>query len=180
MDRKTEVNVADAGQCGFMRVALDVFARSCEEEGGSLVEFALVAPLMVMLITAMFSLGVALNNYMVLTNGVNAGARAFALSRAVTLTTAGGGTSQVTDPCAYAVQIAKQSAPNLNAAAATFSITWTPNGGSSSSYSTSCNGIALSSGDTVQMQVTYPISIMVYGWAPGMLNMTQQTAELIQ
>jgi Flp pilus assembly protein TadG len=151
-----------------------------ENEGGSLVEFALVAPLMIMLITGMFSLGLALNNYMVITNGANAGARAFALSRGVTVTNSSGTTSQITDPCAYAVQIAQQAAPNLNSSSASFAITWTPNGGTAKSYTTTCSGITLSSGDTVQMQVTYPFSVMVFGWSPTSLNMTQQTTELVQ
>jgi Flp pilus assembly protein TadG len=146
-------------------------------EGGSLVEFALIAPLMIMLITGMFSLGIALNNYMVLTNGVNAGARAFALSRGVTLA---GSTTQISDPCAYAVQIAQQAAPNLNSSAASFAITWTPSGGTAANYTTTCNGIKLNSGDTVQLQATYPVALMVYGWRPGSLNMTQQTTELVQ
>ena len=150
------------------------------EEGGSLVEFAFVVPLMMILITGMFSIGLALNNYMVLTNGVSAGARAFALSRGVTVTTSGGGTSQITDPCAYAVQIAKQAAPNLNTSAATFAITWTPNGGSATPYTTSCNGITLNTGDTVQVRATYPVSMIIYGWRPGALNITGQTTELVQ
>lgn len=156
------------------------FAAICSDRGGSLVEFALVVPLMMILITGMFSIGLALNNYMVLTNGVSAGARAFALSRGVTVTTSGGSTSQITDPCAYAVQFAKQAAPNLNTSAATFAITWTPNGGSATNYTTSCNGISLNTGDTVQMKATYPVSMIIYGWRPGALNITGQTTELVQ
>ncbi|HEX3891824.1 MAG TPA: TadE/TadG family type IV pilus assembly protein [Terracidiphilus sp.] len=150
------------------------------EDGGSLVEFALVAPLMMMLITGMFSVGIALNNYMVLTNGVSAGARAFALSRGITVTTSSGGTSQITDPCAYAVQIAKQAAPNLNSSAASFAITWTPNGGTAANYTTTCSGITLNSGDSVQVKASYPISMIVYGWRPGALSLTGQTTELVQ
>ena len=149
------------------------------EQGGALVEFALIAPLVLMLMTGVFSIGIVLNGSMMLTNGVGAGARAFALSRGVTVTS-GGTQSQITDPCAYAVQIAKQAAPNLNSSAATFSITWTPNGGAAAIYSTTCNGITLNTGDTVQMQASYPVTMIVYGWRPGALNITEQTTELVQ
>jgi len=149
------------------------------EEGGSIVEFALIAPLMMLMITGLFSVGIMLSNYLMLTNGVGAGARAFALSRGVTITQ-NGTQSQITDPCAYAVQIAKQAAPNLSSSAATFNITWTPNGGSAKSYTTTCSGITLNSGDTVQMQATFPVAMIVYGWKPGNLNISGQTAELIQ
>jgi len=147
--------------------------------GGSIIEMALVVPIMMMMITGLFSIGIALNNYIELTNGVNAGARAFALSRGITVSS-GSGSAQITDPCAYAVSTAKASGPVLSSSAATFSITWTPNGGSASSYSTTCNGITLSSGDTVQVQVTYPASMIIYGWKPGVLNMVSQSTELVQ
>ena len=165
---------------GFCESKLSFSTAACSEQGGSLIEFALVVPLMMILITGMFSVGIALNNYMVLTNGVSAGARAFALSRGVTVTTSGGGTAQITDPCAYAVQIAKQAAPNLSTSAASFAITWTPNGGIATNYTTSCNGIALNTGDTVQVKATYPVSMIIYGWRPGALNITGQTTELVQ
>jgi Flp pilus assembly protein TadG len=150
-----------------------------ENDGGSLVEFALVVPMMMMMITGLFSIGIALNNYMEVTNGVNAGARAFALSRGVTVSN-GSTQAPITDPCAYAVQMAKASGPVLNSSASTFSITWTPNGGTAQSYTTSCSGISLSSGDTVQVQATYPVSMIVYGWKPGKLNMAGQSTELVQ
>lgn len=161
-----------------MRPYLKRLGRS---DGGSLIEFALVVPMMMVIVTALFCFGVALSVYMTMTNGVSAGARAFALSRGVTITNSDGTTSQITDPCAYAVQTAQQSASVLTDSAATFQITWTPNGGTAPPpYSTTCNGIALNTGDTVTVQVSYPISMLVYGWAPSSLNMSAQTTELVQ
>ena len=149
---------------------------SCDN-GGSIVEFALVVPLMMLLITGMFSIGIMLNSYIMLTNGVNAGARAFALSRGVYTSS----TTKITDPCAYAVQAAKQAAPNLNSSASTISITWTPSGGSATTYTTgTCNGVAIASGDTVQLQATYPVTMIVYGWTGGRQSISQQTTELVQ
>jgi hypothetical protein len=136
--------------------------------------------MMMTIITALFCFGVALSEYMVMTNGVNAGARAFALSRGVTVNNSNGTTSQITDPCAFAVQTAQQSASILGSSAASFQITWTPNGGTATIYSTTCNNIGIGSGDTVTVQASYPISMLVYGWTPGTLNMYAQTTELVQ
>jgi Flp pilus assembly protein TadG len=170
---------SQAGVTAIGRGPLNFLGQLADSDGGSIIEMALVVPIMMMMITGLFSIGIALNNYMELTNGVDAGARAFALSRGITVSS-GSGSSQITDPCAYAVSTAKASGPVLSSSAATFSITWTPNGGSATKYSTTCNGITLTSGDTVQVQVTYPVSMIVYGWKPGVLNMVGQSTELVQ
>jgi Flp pilus assembly protein TadG len=150
------------------------------DEGGSLVEFALVLPMMLMLITGLFSVGLFLNSYMMLTNGIGAGARAFALSRGVTVTNSNGTTSPITDPCAYAVQTAQQAAPNLNQSGVTFAITWTPNGGTATSYSTTCSGITLHTGDTVEVAASYPAVFILYGWRPGTMSIGNQSTQLVQ
>ncbi len=80
---------------GWFRLA---FFRSADE-GGSLVEFALVLPMMLMLMTGMFSFGICLNNYIILTNAVNAGARGMALARnQTTPALAGTDPVQICDP----------------------------------------------------------------------------------
>jgi Flp pilus assembly protein TadG len=150
------------------------------DEGGSLVEFALIAPMMMLLITGVFSIGMMLSNYLMLINGVSAGARAFALSRGVEIGS-GSSATAITDPCAYAITTAKQAAPNLNSSAATFSFTYTPAGSSSgTSYTTTCSGITLNSGDTVQMQAWNPVVMILYGWRPGNINISAQTTQLVQ
>lgn len=163
---------AGKGQ-GFVSRLRDLLgARS---EGGSLVEFALVVPMMMVLMTGMFSVGIALNNYIVLTNGVAAGARAFALAR---------GQSGVTDPCAYAAQITQQAAPSLKASSFTYSMAWTTINSAGSAvttnYTNTCSGIALNSGDTVMVQATYPVPMIMYGWAPGTIHIEGQSFEMVQ
>ncbi len=144
-------------------------------EGGSLVEFALVVPMMMVLMTGMFSIGIALNNYIVLTNGVSAGARAFALAR---------GQSGVTDPCAYAAQITQQAASSLKSSSLTYSMAWTTTNSAGASvttnYTNTCSGIALNSGDTVQVQATYPIPMIMYGFTPGTIHIEGQSFEMVQ
>lgn len=163
-----------------------VHLNGTETDGGSLVEFALILPMMMILITGMFSIGIALNSFISLTNGVNAGARAFAMSRLVTVKTAGGGTTTITDPCAYAVQAAQSTSPGVASGSVTFQITWTTTNSSgtsvSTSYSNTCPGLgsSISAGDNVQMKASYPFTLILYGWRPGSLAIQAQTAELIQ
>jgi Flp pilus assembly protein TadG len=144
-------------------------------EGGALVEFALVVPMMLLLMTGMFSIGIALNNYTVLTNGVSTGARAFALAR---------GQSGVTDPCAYAAQITQQAAASLKSSSLTYSMAWTTTNSAgatvTTNYTNTCSGIALNAGDTIQVQATYPVPMIVYGWAPGTIHITGQSFEMVQ
>lgn len=149
------------------------------EEGGSLVKFSLVLPLMVMLITGMATFGIAINNYMVLTNSVGAGARAMALARGQT-----NPALAASDPCAYAVNIANSAAPSLNPSNVTYSIVWTTTNSSgtavSTTYSNSCPGLSLNSSDSIQVQGSYPFTLVVYGWKPGSLNMVSRTTEMVQ
>lgn len=146
-----------------------------DEQGGSLVEFALVLPMMMVLITGMFSIGIALNNFMVLTNAVGAGARALSLTRGQTVPALAG-----TDPCAYAIGIANNAAPSLQTGTITYSVVWTPTSGTGGTYSTSCAGVSFGSGDTVKVQGTYPYTLMLYGLRPSSLSITSQTSELVQ
>ena len=146
------------------------------ERGSSMVEFALVAPMVMVLITGMFCFGIGINNYMLLTNAVGAGARALALTRNQTTPALA-----ASDPCAYAVQVANQSAVGLNTSAITYSVTWIPSTGAATTYSTaSCSGAAFDQGDTVQVKAVYALPIAVYGWSRRTANLTSQTAELVQ
>src|SRR3569833_668773 len=91
------------------------------DHGNSMVEFALVAPMVMVLITGMFCFGIGINNYMMLTNAVGAGARALALTRNQTSPALA-----ASDPYANADQITNQSAVGLNTSAITYSVTWIP------------------------------------------------------
>lgn len=152
------------------------------ERGSSLVEFALVLPMMMVLITGMYSLGIALSNYVVLTNAVGAGARAFAISPAVTINLGSGKTGPVSDPCAYGIQIANQASPTIPSGSVTYTFTYTVAAtGKSSKYTTgTCSGITTAVGDTVQLEASYPYNFLLYGFAPGTLNLQARSAELVQ
>ncbi|HEY2471788.1 MAG TPA: TadE/TadG family type IV pilus assembly protein [Terracidiphilus sp.] len=146
------------------------------ESGGSLVEFAISLPMAMVLLTGMFSFGIAINNFMVLTSAVGSGARALALTRGQTTPALA-----ASDPCAYAVQVANQSAPGLNTSGITYTITWTTQAGTATTYNTpSCAGAAFSANDTVLLKATYPVNITLYAWTPKSLKIGAVTSELVQ
>lgn len=150
-------------------------ARVRGESGNALVEFAITLPLTMALLTGMFTFGIAINNFMILTSAVGAGARALALTRGQQSPALA-----ASDPCAYAIQAANQSAPGLNTSAITYSITWTTAAGSATTYSTaSCPGAAFAANDTVQVKGTYPVNVAVYAWTRS-LTIGAQTSELVQ
>ena len=59
-----------------------------DEKGGALVEFALVLPVLLLVVTAITTFGIALNNYLQLTEAVGIGGQVLSVSRGNT-----------TDPC---------------------------------------------------------------------------------
>ena len=155
-----------------------------DSEGGALVEMALILPMLMIFITGMVWVGLALNNYMVLTNSVSTGARAFALSPDVTTTS-----GAITDPCTYAVDTANSASPGLQSVGVTYKVTYTVLGtGKSTTYpssgtaakSVSCSGITTTVGDTVQLNAYYPFTVMMYGIAKQNLSLQAASVEVVQ
>lgn len=148
-----------------------------------MVEFALALPLLLVVLTGVFSFGIIMNQYQILTNATNDGARAFAFSE---------GLSQpplaASDPCAYAALVTEQAAPSLVAANITFSVSYTPPGGSTTTYSavtssSGCPGVQLTKSDvngTVTVQTSYPVVPAVFGWATKSLTISASSSEQIQ
>jgi Flp pilus assembly protein TadG len=145
------------------------------EDGSSLVEFSLCLPPLMLLMTGIFSFGIATANYGMLTNATGVAAMQVAMSRQQTL-----------DPCAVAAAAVYASAPTLKQASFTFSYVF--NGvsysGTSCSSASNTTGAAgnLVQGQTVQITVTYPCSLVAY----KMLNnfptclLTAKSSELVQ
>ncbi len=147
---------------------------SDNEAGQSLVEFAICLPVLLLVVTAIFQFGITLNNYLMLTDATNVGARQLAISR-----------GQNTDPCAYTASAVYAAAPNLKQA--NFAFAFLLNGvayvGNSCPSANSTSGAAgnLLQGKSAQLTITYPCSLAVYGanYAPG-CSLKAQTAELVQ
>lgn len=160
--------------------------RCCRgEEGSTIAEMAMVLPVMLAVLTGVFSFGVALNQYLVLTNAVNNGARAFAMSAPAQ----DGGTSIMDsgDPCKYAAETVEAATANLNTSTISYTITYTLNSsgvattytGSGSSKPT-CSGLAMHQMDIVQVQAVYPVTPALYGWTSRSLSLTATSTEMVQ
>lgn len=129
------------------RKLLRVFAR---EQGGAMVELALCLPILLIMLTGIYSVGTLLQQNTQLIDSVNVGAIDLAINGSALGTTG--------DPCALASQDIINTSPFLNTSQMTFSFVL--NG---TTYpGTSCSGVALTSGNTMQVTVTYPCSIAIY------------------
>jgi Flp pilus assembly protein TadG len=137
-------------------------------------------------VTGIFTLAIALHDYLELTDAVSIGARRLAISR-----------GQTTDPCATTATAVDQASPFLKSASITFTFVLncnasSPCGGSngttysgaSCSSSSTTTGAAgnLVQGSAAQITATYPCTLSVYGSANLLPNctMTAQMTELVQ
>jgi Flp pilus assembly protein TadG len=122
-----------------------------KENGQSLVEFALTAPILIAVLTGIFELGLAFNNQLQLTQAVGSGAQYLQQIRLST-----------TDPCKDVLSAIKGSAPSLNPANIT--LTLTMNGNSPVTAST-CSGdqSELVWQQPATVYATYPCNISIYG-----------------
>jgi Flp pilus assembly protein TadG len=144
------------------------------EEGSSLIEFAVCLPVLLLIMTGTFQFGLALNNYLMLTNATCVGAQQLAISRGQTL-----------DPCATAVSAVTSAAPLLKSAnlSFTFILNGTTYTGTSCNSTSTTTGAAgnMVQGKTAQVTVTYPCSLVVYNAnIVPVCSLKAQLAELIQ
>ena len=133
--------------------------------GTEAVEFAIVAPVLLLIVLGMLQFGLTMDNYLTLSETVRAGARQFALSRG--------------DPTPYTdtVNLIKSSAPQLTASnlTITLSVSGTP-----CAADTACTA-ALTAGAPASVSVTYPCSLLVMGtnFAPSCV-LSAQTTERVE
>lgn len=149
------------------------------EEGGALAEFAIVLPLLMLVMTGILTFGLALNNYLQLTEAVGIGAQALSVSRGNT-----------TDPCNTVSSAVYGAAPYLVSTSISFTTKIYTSSSSSTSYSgASCSSSStstgaagnLTQGQAAVVTATYPCSLAVFGvnYAPT-CNLTAQVTEIIQ
>ena len=122
------------------------------DEGSSLVEIALVTPVLMALVTGICSFAVGFNNQLTLTSAVGAGAQYLQLVRTTT-----------TNPCADTLTAIEAAAPSLKGSAITLTVTM--NGVSPSQSGNSCSGAQtnLVSGQPITVAATYPCTLAIYG-----------------
>lgn len=161
-----------------------------QDEGGALVETALVVPLMLTLITGMASFGIALNNYLLLSHASAVGARYLAVNQG----NFSNGTT--TNPCAMAATQIQAAAAGIAPTQLSYSISLTPSAGGTTSTYTSNNGTsgfgsgsACATGGTaamgtgggiVSVSVSHSVSPFVVFWSNRALSLTGATTEVIQ
>jgi Flp pilus assembly protein TadG len=147
------------------------------------VEFALIAPLLLAIVTGIFTFGIACNNYLTLTE---------ACSNAAVYVSLRGGVT--TDPCADAYTSVSGASPILNQSNIKYTLTihgtaYGPYAGSSmtcssAAYNTAgsaANNLYTGNGDTLTLNITYPCNLKIYGWnyAPNCL-LSSTVSEIIQ
>lgn len=139
-----------------------------------MLEVALCLPMMLLLVTGVFVFGLAMNNYLLLTNATNTGAQQLAVSRGYT-----------SDPCNTVVTGVYAAAPNLVHTNLTFTLTLngTVYSGTTCSSSSTTTGSAANmvQGTEAVVNVTYPCNLSVYGknFAPS-CKLQSQTSVVIQ
>jgi Flp pilus assembly protein TadG len=155
------------------------------EDGQSLIEFALCLPPLLMLMTGIFVFGIALANYVQLTNACNVGALQLSIDRQNL-------PSPNYDPCATAVSAVQGAAPILTAANMKFVVVLngtsypsngTPTAGLSCTSSSETTGAAanLVQGKSATVTVTYPCTLAFYknnNFAN--CTLTAKSSELVQ
>jgi Flp pilus assembly protein TadG len=121
------------------------------ERGQSLAEFALVLPLLVLLLFGIIQFGVTFNHYITLTDAVRAGARKAAVSR------------HQPDPVAETTDRVREAATDLKPADLQITVesTW-------------------EAGDEVVVSASYPYSIKVLGKTIKSGRMNSKTTERVE
>ncbi len=151
----------------------------CGEEGGALVEFVLVAPLMLTLITGMFSVVMALMNYQELGSATNAAGMVLITAR-----------GNLSDPCATVASTVSGALPTWTSTKFTYTVTitnaagtlntygpTTPTGGSP--FTCTAGAAELASSEPATVSVSYQ-----YTWIPAYLlklagNLAATTSVLV-
>jgi len=153
--------------------------RSRDERGSALVEFALVAPLLLMLIFGMIAFGMVLYNQLALTNATNLGAQALASSRATLTTGANQG-----DPCGAVETAVYNAAPTLSQSKLSFTIvingTTEVAGATGSSVTCTSAYSSLATGQSSTVTITYPSTLSFIGVHGGAITLSASLTEAMQ
>lgn len=136
------------------------------ERGSSLVEFAVILPVLALLVLAIGRFGITFNNFIALTDAVRAGARQLATGRGVT------------NPCQNAQNRVYSAAPTLSQAS--LPVTIVVNGSTVSGNT--CSNSILATGQDVTVSATYPCSLTFFGinFAGGTCQLSASTTARIE
>jgi len=132
------------------------FRRAGRTEGQALVEFAMVLPLLALLLFAIIQFGIVYNNYVSLTDAVRAGARKAAVSRQ---------TTDPTGPVGVTKQAVIDAGSDITIASGDITVS-TPDG--------------WNPGEGVTVTATHPYSINLFGIVVASGNLSSKTTERIE
>lgn len=143
------------------------------EGGQSLIEFALVVPILMLIVMGIFTFGFTFNHKLMLTDAVAVGGRSLAISRGATA-----------DPCKDTANVVYGVAPLLTHSQMTFTFVLSGTSfpfGMGVAPTCAAGAADLTQGGTAQVTATYPCQLSIYGvnYAPSCL-LTSQTSEVIQ
>jgi len=137
------------------------------EQGNAVVEIALTLPLVVLIITVIWQLGIVFNQMISLTQATTAAAQVLQADRL----------STSNDPCGDTFSAIKAAAPTLTSSK--IGITFVFNGNTAITQ-TSCPGkqTQLVQGGSVSVQTTYPYSISLIGYKLTSLSGTMNSGTI--
>ena len=144
-----------------------------DRAGAAAVEFALILPALLIILVGIIQFGVALNNYLELTDAVRAGARTLAISRS---------SVNAATPYSTTITAIDSSAANLTSGSITTTISI--NGTACTNDSGCQTAIAAAQGGSASITATYPclastFEFYVKYFASGCV-LTSTTADLIE
>jgi len=150
-------------------ISLRRFCRAwgSDTHGGALVETAVSLPVILLLMTGIFSFSVALHQKLELAEAISAGGRVLAVERGDT------------DPCQTTTAAIYAAAPTLSQSNLTLS--YVLNGVPVGTGVTTCPGTPnMITGGNAQIIATYPTTIGIYGKSLGDFNLGTQITEVVQ
>jgi Flp pilus assembly protein TadG len=135
-------------------------------EGAAAVEFALVLPVLLIILTAIIAFGITFNNYEQLTDGVREAARAFAMSRASAT------------PYTLATTTLQTGTPGLTFKNIT--PTFTVNGAACASDASCVTLLAAAQGEPSGLSATYACTLAIAGIKLPACSLVASTSELVE
>jgi Flp pilus assembly protein TadG len=151
-----------------IRAAHRLVQRAAKDEGGAAaIEFALLIPVLALLLLGTLQAGVTLNNYIELTDAVRSGARQLAIGRATST------------PYTSATATITSAASALTSA--NISITAAVNGAACASNSACSTALSNGVGGTASVTATYPCDMTIMGvdFAPN-CTLRSTTTDLVE
>jgi Flp pilus assembly protein TadG len=153
---------------GFPVMILRSLNIARDRTGVAALEFALVAPILMMVAVGIAKFGLVLNNYVILTEAVADGARILALDRG----------DPDADPYTDARGQVQSTASNLTGS---LTITLSVNGTACTTDATCVTALSTAQGQPATVTATYPCDLAVFGvnFAPG-CTLSSSTTEMVE